>query len=102
MLDWSPKFEVMASSMRCDGVARLDGGRAASRVFRPLSWEVGPRGAHFFSLADLLSREAQRVSKSPLVGRNAVIKLLRDAVDFNFCGGWSCVLSGERLQPIRS
>ena len=25
-LDWSPKFEVMASSMRCDGVARLDPG----------------------------------------------------------------------------
>ena len=23
-LDWSPKFEVMASSMRCDGVVRLD------------------------------------------------------------------------------
>jgi hypothetical protein len=30
----------MASSMRCDGEARLDGGRAASPVFAPLSWVV--------------------------------------------------------------
>jgi hypothetical protein len=34
------KFEFMASSMLCDGVARLDDGRAASPVFRPLSWVV--------------------------------------------------------------
>jgi hypothetical protein len=62
-------------------------------------WSVG----HKLFLTVLLSREAQRVSKSPLVGRNADIKLLRRRRHgFNFCGGWSCVLSGERLQPIRS
>jgi hypothetical protein len=45
-LAWSPKFEVMASSMRCDGVARLDDGRAASPVFRPLSWVVSQTNSH--------------------------------------------------------
>ena len=45
-LDWSPKFEVMASSMRCDGVVSLDEAELRPPVFRPLSWVVSRRDAH--------------------------------------------------------
>jgi hypothetical protein len=33
-LAWSPKLEAMASSLRCDGEARLDGGGAARTGLR--------------------------------------------------------------------